>query len=82
MRLPRDLSGREVARLLTRHYGYRVARTQGSHMTVMLTVGTDRHSVTVPRHRDIRAGTLDAIAGDVAKFLRLSKREVRETLFG
>lgn len=48
MRLPRDLSGHGVARLLARHYGYRVARTKGSHMTVTLTVGTDRHSVTVP----------------------------------
>ncbi len=82
MRLPRDLSGNEVARLLARHYGYRVARTRGSHMTLTLTVGADSHSVTVPRHRDVRVGTLDAIAGDVATFLRLSKRDVRETLFG
>ena len=51
-------------------------------MTLTLTVGTDSHSVTVPRHRDVRAGTLDAIAGDVAMFLGLSKRDVRETLFG
>ena len=29
MKLPRDLSGSEVARLLERHYGYRVARTKG-----------------------------------------------------
>ena len=28
MRLPRDLSGNEVAKLLGRHYGYRVARTK------------------------------------------------------
>ncbi|MCY4503808.1 MAG: type II toxin-antitoxin system HicA family toxin [Alphaproteobacteria bacterium] len=82
MRLPRDLSGSEVARLLARHYGYRVARTRGSHMTLTLTTGTDSHSVTVPRHRDVRAGTLDAITGDVAMFLGLSKRDVRETLFG
>ena len=82
MKLPRGLSGNEVARLLARHYGYRTVRTRGSHMTVSLTVGADTHSVTVPRHRDVRVGTLDAIAGDVARFLGLSKREVRETLFG
>ena len=34
MTVPRDLSGEKVARLLARHYGYRVARTKGSHMTV------------------------------------------------
>ena len=81
MKLPRGLSGSEVARLLARHYGYRAARTKGSHMTVTLTVGTESHSVTVPRHRNIRVGTLDAIVGEVASFLGLSKRTVRETLF-
>ncbi len=82
MKLPRSLSGDEVAKLLARHYGYRTVRTRGSHMTASLTVGANSHSVTVPRHRDVRTGTLAAIAGDVAKFLGLPKREVRETLFG
>ena len=50
-------------------------------MTVTLTVGSDRHQVTVPRHRHVRVGTLDGIVADVAEFLGLSKHEVRETLF-
>ena len=33
MRLPRDLSGRDLAKRLDRQYGYRVTRTKGSHMT-------------------------------------------------
>ena len=36
MKLPRGLSGSEVAGLLARHYGYRATRTKGSHMTVTL----------------------------------------------
>ena len=82
MKLPRDLSGTEVARRLTRHYGYRVTRTRGSHMTVTLAAGNDRHHVTVPRHRNVRVGTLDAIIADVAAFLGLPKQAVRDTLFG
>ncbi len=82
MKLPRGLSGSEVARLLARHYGYRATRTKGSHMTVTLEMGGDSHSVTVPRHRNMRVGTLDAIVGEVAGFLGLPKRTVRETLFG
>ena len=81
MRLPRGLSGDEVARLLARHYGYRVTRTRGSHMTVSLTVGSDTHRVTVPLYGDVRVGTLDAIVGDVARSLGLAKHDVRETLF-
>lgn len=82
MKLPRDLSGAEVARRLARHYGYRVTRSRGSHMTVTLIAGDDQHQVTVPRHRDVRIGTLDAIIADVAAFLGLSKQAVRDTLFG
>jgi predicted RNA binding protein YcfA (HicA-like mRNA interferase family) len=82
MKLPRDLSGTEVARRLARHYGYRVTRSRGSHMTVTLTAGGEQHHVTVPRHRDVRIGTLDAIVADVAAFLGLPKQAVRDTLFG
>ena len=42
MKLPRDLSGTEVVRRLARHYGYRVTRSRGSHMTVTLTAGGDQ----------------------------------------
>ena len=82
MKLPRDLSGTEVATRLARHYGYRVTRSRGSHMTVTLTAGGEQHQVTVPRHRDVRIGTLDAIIADVASFLGLPKHVVRDTLFG
>ena len=60
IKLPRDLSGAEVARRLARHYGYRVTRSRGSHVTVTPTAGGEQHQVTVPRHRDVRIGTLDA----------------------
>lgn len=82
MKLPRDLSGGAVARLLERHYGYRVARTKGSHMTLELAVSGRVHHVTVPRHADIRVGTLNAIIADVAEFHFVTSRDVRDTLFG
>lgn len=41
-----------------------------------------QHSVTIPRHRTVNTGTLDAVVSDVADFLRKPKKEVRETLFG
>lgn len=83
MRLPRDLAGERLARLLERHYGYSIIRSRGSHMTAMLAgEGGIRHSVTVPRHRNLRLGILDGIVSDVAEFVGQSKREVRETFFG
>ena len=82
MKLPRDLAGSEVARLLARHYGYRETRTSGSHMRLSTISDLGQHSVTVPKHRHLRVGTLDAIISDVAEFHGVPKLEVRKTLFG
>lgn len=60
MRLPRDLSGRELATLLDRHYGYKVARQSGSHLRLVTTVGGE-HRVTVPAGGPLRVGTLAAM---------------------
>ena len=82
MRLPRGLSGEEFVRLLGRRYDYRPRRSRGSHVTVTLTTTTGEHSVTVPRHREVRIGTLNRVVSDVAAFLGVPKGEVREKLFG
>lgn len=82
MKLPRDLSGEQVAQLLRRHFGYQLRRNRGSHMTVTLKTTTKEHSVTIPRHRPVRVGTLSRIVSDVATFLSVPKDEVSERLFG
>lgn len=82
MKLPRDLQGSDLARLLARHYGYRRTRTSGSHMQLTLSADRGRHNVTVPTHRQLRVGTLDAIIADVAAFRGAPKHEIRKTLFG
>ena len=71
MKLPRDLSGEEIVKLLNRHFGYRLRRSRGSHMTVTLVKGASEHSITVPQQRDVRVGTLGQIVSDVAAFVGL-----------
>ncbi len=51
-------------------------------MTLSQTVGGVTHSVTVPRHRAVRVGTLSGIVADVAEHLGLTRDEVRAELFG
>ncbi|MDE2903786.1 MAG: type II toxin-antitoxin system HicA family toxin [Chloroflexota bacterium] len=82
MRLPRDMSGEDLAALLRRRYGYQLVRQRGSHMTLTRTGGDESHSVTVPRHRALRVGTLGGIVGDVAEHLGVTQDEVRRELFG
>ena len=82
MKLPRDLSGERLARLLHRQFGYRLTRQRGSHMTLTTEIEGRSHSVTVPRQRHVSVGTLNAIVSDVAEVLDLKKQEVRTRLFG
>jgi predicted RNA binding protein YcfA (HicA-like mRNA interferase family) len=71
MRLPRDLSGEELAVLL-RRYGYEVTRQTGSHMRLTTLQGGEHH-ITVPRHKSLRLGTLSAILRDVAEHLGMER---------
>ena len=80
MRLPRDLSGDQLAVLL-RRYGYEVTRQTGSHMR-LTTTREGEHHVTIPRHASLRVGTLSAILGDVAAHLGISRQALLEALFG
>jgi len=79
MRLPRDVSGEELAVLL-RRYGYEITRQTGSHMR-LTTVPEGEHHVTIPRHGSLRVGTLSAILTDVAEHLDIPRQTLAETLF-
>ncbi len=81
MRLPRDLSGRDLCGRLARHYGYIVTRQKGSHMTVTQVTEAGEHSLTVPDHRPLRVGTLHNIVNVVAEHVGLSSQAVKEALF-
>jgi predicted RNA binding protein YcfA (HicA-like mRNA interferase family) len=61
VRLPRDISGEDLARLLKR-YGYQTTRQTGSHMRLTSTHRGDEHHITIPRHKSLRVGTLIPIA--------------------
>lgn len=82
MTLPRDLSGDDLARLLHRHYGYRLVRQNGSHMTLRTNFRGEEHNIAIPRHRKVRVGTLGSILSDVAEYLGVPRNEVRNELFG
>lgn len=81
MRLPRDLAGDTLASLL-RRYGYEQTRQTGGHLRLTTTAGGAEHHVTIPRHRDLRVGTLRSILTDVAVHLEIDRDELAEQLLG
>jgi predicted RNA binding protein YcfA (HicA-like mRNA interferase family) len=80
VKLPRDLSGRDLARAL-RAYGYTVTRETGSHMR-MTTQQNGEHHVTIPDHDFVRIGTLAGILDDVATHLDIERAVLVRRLFG
>ena len=79
MKLPRDLSGTELAKHLGR-VGYEVTRQTGSH--IRLTINKPvQHHITIPAHDVLKIGTLGAILGEVAAHLKLTREELLERLF-
>ena len=81
MRLPRSLSGAELADLLRRTHGYNLTRQKGSHMRLTSASMGYEHHVSIPRHDSLRIGTLSGILGDVAEYLHLDRDELVRQLF-
>jgi predicted RNA binding protein YcfA (HicA-like mRNA interferase family) len=79
MKIPRDISGEQLAKLLEK-VGYRLTRQTGSHMRLTATV-TGEHHLTIPRHKSLRLGTLSGILGDVAQYLKISRDELIRRLW-
>ena len=80
MKLPRDLSGLELAKALS-VVGYRVTRQTGSHIR-LTAEQPSQHHITVPAHDPLKVGTLSAILGDVAVHLKISRDDLLQNLFG
>ena len=75
MKLPRELSGVKLVDALCRQWGYRKVHQVGSHI-VLETEEPTPHRVSVPAHKALRVGTLNAILRAVSAHKRVSKDEI------
>ncbi len=80
MRLPRDLSGHDLAQALSR-LDYHVDHQTGSHIRLTTQRGGEHH-VTIPAHDPLKVGTLNAILRDIAAHARMSRDDLLQILFG
>nr|NQU89077.1 type II toxin-antitoxin system HicA family toxin [Bacteroidota bacterium] len=80
MKIPRNLTGRELVRLLV-PFGYKITRKTGSHIR-LTTELSGIHHITIPDHNPIRIGTLSSILTEIAFHFNLTKNELVKQLFG
>ncbi|MFN2500478.1 MAG: type II toxin-antitoxin system HicA family toxin [Pyrinomonadaceae bacterium] len=74
MKLPRDVSGRQLVRSL-QTLGYEVTRQTGSHIRIT-TESRGIHHITIPDHQPLRVGTLSAVLREVAEHFDMTREEL------
>ncbi|MGC8491513.1 MAG: type II toxin-antitoxin system HicA family toxin [Syntrophobacteraceae bacterium] len=80
MRIPREVSGEELVKLLGK-LGYEPTRQTGSHARLTCITEKGKHHITIPQHTAIRIGTLNNILTDVASYLEKDKADLIKELF-
>ena len=80
MKIPRDVSGEQLSKLLKK-FDFEVTRQTGSHMRLTTTVRGEFH-ITIPKHKNLKIGTLNNILSDIANYLELDKKQLLAELFG
>jgi predicted RNA binding protein YcfA (HicA-like mRNA interferase family) len=79
VKLPRELYGRDLARVLCNRWAYRQVNQVGSHI-VLQTETPQHHRLSVPDHKPLRIGTLNAILRQVAAAKGVAREDLLATL--
>jgi len=79
-KLPRDLSGKDLATLLNR-FGYSITRQTGSHLRLTSMHMGFEHRITIPAHDPLKVGTLNGILKDISKYLNIERDSLIKDLF-
>ena len=79
MKVPRNVSGRTLANVLCRTWGYAEVAQSGSH--IILQTETPHHQrLPIPDHKSLKVGTISAIVRLVANHKGVPRQAVIESL--
>jgi predicted RNA binding protein YcfA (HicA-like mRNA interferase family) len=79
VKIPRDLYGRDLAAVLCRRWDYKQVNQVGSHI-ILQTEVPGHHRLSVPDHKPLRLGTLNAILRSVAAAKGISRESLLASL--
>ncbi|WP_036478715.1 type II toxin-antitoxin system HicA family toxin [Myxosarcina sp. GI1] len=79
MKLPRDISGKDLIKALSR-LDYEATRQTGSHIR-LTSQRNGEHNITIPAHDPIKVGTLNVILRVVGEHVNMSRNELIKFLF-
>ncbi len=79
MKVPRDLSGAQLVKILCRDWDYRVIHQEGSHI-ILQTDAPSHQRLAVPNHNPVRVGTLNGIIRAVCQHKGVERHVLLDTL--
>jgi predicted RNA binding protein YcfA (HicA-like mRNA interferase family) len=80
VKLPRDLSGRQLALALKR-FGFEIVRQEGSHIRLTSNARGQPHHITIPDHHELKVGTLRVVLRLVGNYLHMDVQDPLRALF-
>ena len=80
MKIPRDISSNNIIRLLKK-YDYKVTRQTGSHIRLTSNIKGTEHNITIPKHKELKIGTINNILNDISRYLEIDKESFIQSLF-
>ncbi|HEY3762732.1 MAG TPA: type II toxin-antitoxin system HicA family toxin [Verrucomicrobiae bacterium] len=79
MKVPRDLSGTQLVKVLCRDWNYRVIHQEGSHIILQTDVPSSQR-LSVPNHKPLRIGTLNSIIRSVSAHKDVERQRLLDAL--
>jgi predicted RNA binding protein YcfA (HicA-like mRNA interferase family) len=79
MKIPRDLSGAQLVKVLCRDWNYRVVHQEGSHI-ILQTDAPAHQRNSVPNHNPIRVGTLNSIVRAASLHKNIERQQLLDGL--
>jgi predicted RNA binding protein YcfA (HicA-like mRNA interferase family) len=79
MKVPRDLSGAQLAKVLCRDWDYRNVHQEGSHI-ILQTEMPGHQRLSVPNHNPLRIGTLNGTLRAVAAHKGVDRQALLDSL--
>jgi predicted RNA binding protein YcfA (HicA-like mRNA interferase family) len=79
MKIPRDLSGAQLVKVLCRDWDYRVVHQEGSHI-ILQTYVPSHQRLSVPNHNPLRVGTLNGILRAVSAHKGVERQQLLDNL--
>ena len=79
MKIPRDLSGAQLVKVLRRDWNYRIVHQEGSHI-ILETDAPAHQRLSVPNHNPLRVGTLNSIVRAVSFHKGVERQKLLDAL--